>query len=63
MTVIENVEMARLITLYHALRLQTKGIKVSRLPLCKIAQSMGLKGKNAKELVSDIQAKFPELRS
>lgn len=62
MTVIQNVDMVRLVTLYHALRFQARtGMKVSRISAVACAKRLGYKGRTAKALLEDIILKHPEL--
>lgn len=58
----DGVGLFRLITLYHALRLQARtGIKMSRVSAVACARRLGYSGRTAKTLLEDMERKHPEL--
>lgn len=58
----DGVGLYRLITLYHALKLQARtGIKMSRVSAVACAKRLGYKGRTAKTLLEDMLKKHPEL--
>lgn len=58
----DGVGLFRLITCYHALKLQAEtGMKMCRISAVKCAQEMGFQGRTAKTLLKDMIKKYPEL--
>lgn len=58
----DGMAMVRLVTLYHALKLQSEtGMRMCRISATKTAQSMGFQGRTAKALLKDMIKKHPEL--
>lgn len=59
----DGVGLYRLITLYHALKLQARtGMKMSRISAVACAQRLGYVGRTAKTLLADMEKKHPELK-
>lgn len=59
----DGVGLYRLITLYHALKLQARtGMKMSRISAVACARRLGYVGRTAKTLLADMEKKHPELK-
>lgn len=59
----DGVGLFRLITLYHALRLQANtGTKACRISAVACAKRLGYEGRTAKALLADMERKHPELK-
>lgn len=62
MTGEDGVGLFRLVTLYHALKLQARtGMKMSRISAVACAKRLGYVGRTAKTLLADMEKKHPEL--
>ena len=59
----DGISLFRLVTLYHALKLQAKtGMKMSRVSAVACAKRLGYVGRTAKTLLADMEKKHPELK-
>lgn len=59
----DGVGLYRMVTLYHALKLQAEtGMKMSRISAVACAKRLGYVGRTAKSLLKDMEKKHPELK-
>lgn len=59
----DGMSLFRLITLYHALKLQANtGMKMSRVSAVACAKRLGYVGRTAKTLLADMEMRHPELK-
>jgi len=58
----DSINLFRLLTLYRAVKIQAKtGMKMCRVNALATARTMGFKGRTAKSILADMEAKHPEL--